>query len=144
MKVSASCAIAPRQVLQGHLFISLATSTTIPSRWVKVTTILCQSSSSSALTAPDDGSIRIRRLKAGTGTSVPDQQKGGRHRPAAGRRDRDPGLALDLARAALPSELDDRFMRKWSYYLSYCEAAFALRNISVVHTLHTRANNLAL
>lgn len=39
---------------------------------------------------------------------------------------------------------DDRFMRKWSYYLSYCEAAFALRNISVVHTLHTRANNLSL
>ena len=38
---------------------------------------------------------------------------------------------------------DDRFIRKWSYYLNYCEAAFALRNISVVHTLHTRANNLA-
>ncbi len=39
---------------------------------------------------------------------------------------------------------DDRFIRKWNYYLSYCEAAFAMRNISVVHTLHTRANNLAL
>ena len=39
---------------------------------------------------------------------------------------------------------DDRFIRKWSYYLGYCEAAFALRNISVVQTLHTRANNLAL
>lgn len=39
---------------------------------------------------------------------------------------------------------DDRFMRKWSYYLCYCEAAFALRNISVVHTLHTRPNNLSL
>jgi len=39
---------------------------------------------------------------------------------------------------------DERFMRKWDYYLQYCEAAFALRNISVVHTLHTRANNLAL
>jgi cyclopropane-fatty-acyl-phospholipid synthase len=39
---------------------------------------------------------------------------------------------------------DDRFIRKWTYYLSYCEAAFAMRNISVVHTLHTRANNLAL
>ena len=38
---------------------------------------------------------------------------------------------------------DDRFIRKWSYYLSYCEAAFALRNISVVHTLHTRANNVS-
>ena len=39
---------------------------------------------------------------------------------------------------------DERFIRKWTYYLCYCEAAFALRNISVVHTLHTRANNLAL
>ncbi|HVU17004.1 MAG TPA: cyclopropane-fatty-acyl-phospholipid synthase family protein [Candidatus Didemnitutus sp.] len=39
---------------------------------------------------------------------------------------------------------DDRFIRKWHYYLSYCEAAFALRNISVVQTLHTRPNNLAL
>ncbi len=39
---------------------------------------------------------------------------------------------------------DDRFIRKWTYYLHYCEAAFALRNIGVVHTLHTRANNLAL
>ncbi len=35
-------------------------------------------------------------------------------------------------------------IRKWRYYLCYCEAAFAMRNISVVHTLHTRANNLAL
>jgi cyclopropane-fatty-acyl-phospholipid synthase len=39
---------------------------------------------------------------------------------------------------------DERFVRKWTYYLRYCEAAFALRNISVVQTLHTRANNLAL
>jgi cyclopropane-fatty-acyl-phospholipid synthase len=38
---------------------------------------------------------------------------------------------------------DDRFIRKWSYYLAYCESAFAMRNISVVHTLHTRANNLS-
>lgn len=39
---------------------------------------------------------------------------------------------------------DVRFVRKWTYYLCYCEAAFAMRNISVVHTVHTRANNLAL
>ena len=39
---------------------------------------------------------------------------------------------------------DERFIRKWSYYLCYCEAAFALRNISVVQTLHTRPNNLSL
>ena len=38
---------------------------------------------------------------------------------------------------------DDRFVRKWHYYLCYCEAAFALRNISVVQTVHTRPNNLA-
>ncbi|MCF3651223.1 SAM-dependent methyltransferase [Synoicihabitans lomoniglobus] len=37
---------------------------------------------------------------------------------------------------------DERFIRKWTYYLHYCEAAFGMRNISVVHTLHTRANNL--
>ncbi|MFM8336215.1 MAG: class I SAM-dependent methyltransferase, partial [Opitutaceae bacterium] len=39
---------------------------------------------------------------------------------------------------------DERFVRKWTYYLCYCEAAFALRNISVVHTVHTRPNNAAL
>jgi cyclopropane-fatty-acyl-phospholipid synthase len=39
---------------------------------------------------------------------------------------------------------DDRFVRKWHYYLCYCEAAFALRNISVVQTVHTRPNNLSL
>jgi len=39
---------------------------------------------------------------------------------------------------------DERFLRKWSYYLCYCEAAFALRNIAVVQTLHTRPNNLTL
>lgn len=39
---------------------------------------------------------------------------------------------------------DERFLRKWRYYLRYCEAAFAMRNISVVQTLHTRANNVAL
>jgi len=30
------------------------------------------------------------------------------------------------------------------HLLHYCEAAFAMRNISVVQTLHTRPNNLAL
>ncbi|HEY9248997.1 MAG TPA: cyclopropane-fatty-acyl-phospholipid synthase family protein [Rariglobus sp.] len=51
-------------------------------------------------------------------------------------------------RARLPEVralgFDDRFIRKWNYYLSYCEAAFALRNITVVQTLHTRPNNLSL
>lgn len=48
---------------------------------------------------------------------------------------------LDQVRAL---GFDERFIRKWRYYLCYCEAAFALRHISVVHTLHTRANNLSL
>ena len=39
---------------------------------------------------------------------------------------------------------DERFIRKWSYYLAYCEAAFGMRNISVVQTTHTRANNRSL
>ncbi len=38
---------------------------------------------------------------------------------------------------------DERFIRKWDYYLCYCEAAFAMRNISVVQTVHTRPNNLS-
>jgi cyclopropane-fatty-acyl-phospholipid synthase len=48
---------------------------------------------------------------------------------------------LDQVRAL---GFDERFIRKWTYYLCYCETAFALRNISVVHTLHSRPNNLAL
>jgi cyclopropane-fatty-acyl-phospholipid synthase len=39
---------------------------------------------------------------------------------------------------------DDRFIRKWNYYLSYCEAAFAMRNISVVQAIYTRPNNRRL
>lgn len=33
------------------------------------------------------------------------------------------------------------FLRKWNYYLQYCEAAFDTRNISVVHATYTRPNN---
>jgi cyclopropane-fatty-acyl-phospholipid synthase len=36
---------------------------------------------------------------------------------------------------------DERFARKWNYYLQYCEAAFARRNISVVQAIYTRPNN---
>ena len=39
---------------------------------------------------------------------------------------------------------DERFVRKWSYYLQYCEAAFATRNISVVQAVYTRPNNATL
>ncbi|MBL8190126.1 MAG: class I SAM-dependent methyltransferase [Acidobacteria bacterium] len=39
---------------------------------------------------------------------------------------------------------DERFLRKWNYYLGYCEAAFQTRNVSVVQAVYTRPNNLAL
>jgi cyclopropane-fatty-acyl-phospholipid synthase len=39
---------------------------------------------------------------------------------------------------------DERFIRKWNYYLQYCEAAFATRNISVVQAVYTRPNNATL
>ncbi len=39
---------------------------------------------------------------------------------------------------------DDRFIRKWNYYLSYCEAGFAMRNISVVQMIYSRPNNFGL
>ena len=39
---------------------------------------------------------------------------------------------------------DDRFTRKLNYYLQYCEAAFATRNISVVLAVYTRPNNITL
>jgi len=39
---------------------------------------------------------------------------------------------------------DDVFMRKWNYYFSYCEAAFAMRNIAVAQAVLTRPNNYQL
>jgi cyclopropane-fatty-acyl-phospholipid synthase len=36
---------------------------------------------------------------------------------------------------------DEAFVRKWHYYLQYCEAAFATRNITVVQVVYTRPNN---
>jgi cyclopropane-fatty-acyl-phospholipid synthase len=36
---------------------------------------------------------------------------------------------------------DDYFIRKWNYYLCYCEAAFAMRNINVMQLVYTRPNN---
>jgi cyclopropane-fatty-acyl-phospholipid synthase len=33
---------------------------------------------------------------------------------------------------------DERFIRTWNYYLAYCEAAFAWRNISVVQATWAR------
>ena len=48
---------------------------------------------------------------------------------------------LDQVRAL---GFNDHFIRKWHYYLCYCETAFALRNISVVQAVYTRPNNLSL
>ena len=39
---------------------------------------------------------------------------------------------------------DESFIRSWNYYLKYCEAAFASRNISVVQAVYTRPNNAML
>jgi cyclopropane-fatty-acyl-phospholipid synthase len=36
---------------------------------------------------------------------------------------------------------DEVFIRKWNYYLSYCEAAFAMRNIHVMQMVYVRPNN---
>lgn len=36
---------------------------------------------------------------------------------------------------------DERFIRKWNYYLCYCEAAFAMRNINVMQMVYVRPNN---
>ena len=38
----------------------------------------------------------------------------------------------------------EEFIRKWDYYLAYCEAAFATRNVSVVQAVYTRPNNYNL
>lgn len=37
---------------------------------------------------------------------------------------------------------DDRFIRKWNYYLCYCEAAFEMRNIHVMQMVYSRPNNI--
>ncbi|PWS26364.1 cyclopropane-fatty-acyl-phospholipid synthase [Pedobacter yonginense] len=37
---------------------------------------------------------------------------------------------------------DDKFIRKWNYYLNYCEAAFGMRNINVMQMVYSRPNNI--
>ena len=39
---------------------------------------------------------------------------------------------------------DERFVRTWNYYFSYCEAAFSMKNISVVQMIYARPNNTLL
>ncbi len=36
---------------------------------------------------------------------------------------------------------DERFIRKWNYYLCYCEAAFVMRNINTMQLVYSRPNN---
>lgn len=35
---------------------------------------------------------------------------------------------------------DEHFIRKWNYYLCYCEAAFAMRNINTMQLVYSRPN----
>jgi cyclopropane-fatty-acyl-phospholipid synthase len=39
---------------------------------------------------------------------------------------------------------DDRFVRKWRFYLSYCEAAFGTRHITVAQMVYSRPDNMRL
>jgi len=36
---------------------------------------------------------------------------------------------------------NERFIRKWRYYFEYCQAAFSMRNVSVVQAAYSRPNN---
>jgi len=55
-------------------------------------------------------------------------------------------LWFDAFNANLPKVrslgFDDHFIRKWNYYLCYCEAAFAMRNINTMQLVYTRPNNV--
>lgn len=61
-------------------------------------------------------------------------------------------LGLDYARTLkawfdafndhLRPDMSAAFIRKWNYYLCYCEAAFAMRNINVMQLVYTRPNNM--
>ncbi|MCX6170234.1 MAG: cyclopropane-fatty-acyl-phospholipid synthase [Ignavibacteriales bacterium] len=61
----------------------------------------------------------------------------------------DYALTLREWRTSFNSRLNDifklnfsnLFVRKWNFYFSYCEAAFDMRNISVVQMIYTRPNN---
>jgi cyclopropane-fatty-acyl-phospholipid synthase len=48
---------------------------------------------------------------------------------------------LDAVRAL---GFDEAFIRKWRYYLCYCEAAFATRHITVAQLIYTRPDNIAI
>ncbi len=48
---------------------------------------------------------------------------------------------LSLVRA---KGFNERLIRKWLYYFEYCQAAFDMRNISVVQATYSRPNNRKL
>ncbi len=54
-------------------------------------------------------------------------------------------LWYDQFNANLPTVkslgFDETFIRKWNYYLCYCEAAFAMRNINTMQLVYSRPNN---
>jgi len=56
-------------------------------------------------------------------------------------------LWFDQFNANLPTVkslgFDDEFIRKWNYYLCYCEAAFTMRNINVMQLVYSRPNNVS-
>jgi|GEM_PF-2318076 cyclopropane-fatty-acyl-phospholipid synthase len=39
---------------------------------------------------------------------------------------------------------DETFIRKWRYYLRYCEAAFGTRHITVAQMAYSRPDNLSI
>jgi cyclopropane-fatty-acyl-phospholipid synthase len=39
---------------------------------------------------------------------------------------------------------DEKFIRKWNYYLGYCEAAFRMRNIGVIQAVYVKPNNVKM
>jgi cyclopropane-fatty-acyl-phospholipid synthase len=46
--------------------------------------------------------------------------------------------------SVLSQGFDERFIRKWRYYFEYCQAAFQMRNVSVVQATYSRPNNRRL
>ena len=40
--------------------------------------------------------------------------------------------------------MNDKFIRKWNYYLQYCEAAFRLRHVTVMQLIYTRPGNTSI
>lgn len=49
-----------------------------------------------------------------------------------------------IAEAVKALGFDEVFIRKWNYYLCYCETVFGARPITVAQMVSTRPGNLAL